>query len=107
MFVFSSKTCIIILTPLQISYGEKGSFIIQNTLIWMFPQDQYLIKNLQPLTFQVFVEHLLVPHVATILISQDRELELQDAYELMLSSSDFGHCKFPVEDDDDELDSII
>jgi hypothetical protein len=73
----------------------------------MFPQKQEWIKNLQPLTPQLFVEHLLVPHVATVLISQDRNLELQDAYELMLSSGEFGHYKFPVDDEDDELDSII
>jgi hypothetical protein len=94
-------------TSLNFSYGEKGSFIIQNALIRMFPQNQEWIKNLQPLTFQLFVEHLLVPHVATILISQDRNLELRDAYELMLRSGEFGHYKFPVEDDDDELDIII
>ena len=73
----------------------------------MFPQNQEWTKNLQPLTFQLFVVHLLVPHVATVLISQDRDLELQDAYKLMLSSGEFGHYKFPVEDDNDELDSII
>ena len=89
------------------SYGEKGGFIIQNALRRMFPQHPELIKNVQPLTFQLFIEHLLVPHVATVLISQDRNLDAKDAYDVMLSSGEFGRYQFPVEDDDDELDGII
>ena len=73
----------------------------------MFPEHPQLLRNVYPLTFQLFIEHLLMPHVATVLIAQDNSLSLEEAHKLMLRSGEFGLHQFPVEDDDEELDSII
>ena len=91
----------------NLSYGEKGGYIIQHALRWMFPESPELLRNAHPLTFQLFIEHLLVPHVATVLIAEDNDLGLEEAHRLMLRSGEFGLHRFPVEDDDEELEDII
>lgn len=73
----------------------------------MFPEHPELLKNVHPLTFQVFIEHLLVPHVGTVLIAEDKSLSLEEAHRVMLCSGEFGRHQFPVQDDDDDFDNII
>jgi RTC4-like domain len=60
-----------------------------------------------PLTLNLLVDHVLLPHVATTLISQDLNIPEKQAYEVMEASIQFGEAVHPDDDDDDdELDAI-
>jgi hypothetical protein len=89
------------------SYGEKGSAIIQSTLLRMYDPVYTPTDAFTPFTLTQFTEWFLVPHIATCLIAQDLDCSPETAWEEMVASSDMGYQAQRVEDDDEELDKIL
>jgi hypothetical protein len=86
-------------TPFNRSYGELGSVIIHQTLYNMFPPASIDATIIAPLTFNQFVQRVLVPEVALRLIMEDKglkgELGMQKALGILRDSSAYGVAMFP------------
>ena len=84
----------------------KGTAIIMHTLLGMYPQATTSTAAFHPLSYPYFLTYVLVPYVATELIGDDLECNLEDAYQQMTKSGPVGSLLFADTDEDKELDSI-
>ncbi|KIM60848.1 hypothetical protein SCLCIDRAFT_123341, partial [Scleroderma citrinum Foug A] len=88
-------------------YGEKGSAIIQHTLMALFPLSLGLAVTLCPPSHSQFLTYFMVPHVAALLIAKDYDYTtVPKSHKIMVASSDAGAFVHPADDDDDELEEI-
>lgn len=62
--------------------------------------------NIKPLSFSLFTQHILVPHVATQLIAEDKGCSVDEAFKIMCDSGDYGYRQFPDTDDDPDYDGV-
>jgi hypothetical protein len=60
----------------------------------------------EPLSYDLFLQFIAVPHVAMHLIALDLEVCVEEGYETMLNTGEYGLVMSPIEDDDDEFDKI-
>jgi len=87
-----------LITYMQFSYGLVGVRHLLRELLDMFPVSTL---ELPPhISWRTFVEFVLVPEVACLLISEDMSICLEEAVGVWKASRDFGIQAFP----DDELD---
>jgi hypothetical protein len=89
------------------SYGEKGSVVIQNALLYMFALDPRTLHSIKPLSLPLFIQHILVPHVAMLLIASDLQCSPSIAFGVMRDSREYGYQHFVVEDGDSEFDGVL
>jgi len=82
----------------SISYGLVGVRHILRELLDMFPTPTLNLPS--HISWRTFIEFVLVPEVACILISEDIGICLGEAVEVWKTSRDFGIQAFP----DDDLD---
>lgn len=81
-------------------YGSKGASIITSTLVALFINKGILtIDHTKPQEPYEYVIHVLVPETASILISQDFDVSLENAREIMINSVEFGNYVHDVEND--------
>jgi hypothetical protein len=87
------------------SYGEKGSVIIQKMLLHIFSTvDLTLAHPIKPMSLAMFTQHIVVPHVATNLIAQDKKCSLDEAFQIMRDSGEYGYERFCDTDDDPDYE---
>jgi RTC4-like domain len=93
------------------SYGEKGGFIIMKMLKQMFQEDNEAEGShapgpdrelIKPLSHLEFLELVMVPETAVLLIAADLNIEPELAVETWQNSSQYGRCTFPASDDDNQ-----
>ena len=60
-----------------------------------------------PLSFTTFMKYFLVPHIAICLITNDKNIDLEGAWEVMTSSADHGEALHALQDDDEILEEIF
>lgn len=110
MFYFSVSTA---QEPHVASFGPKGVFIIQETLKQFDTNDEQAENNLHTtlsllvdrpqiwdkcddngnsnfMSTRKFSKFILIPHIAASLISQDLEISLRDAVEILEDSRPYG-----------------
>jgi len=87
---------------LSCSYGEKGTFIVTALLQRMFPESSTSIQYICPLSVQLFIPYVLLPHVMAEIIAEDFGVTVHEGLDIMLESSDYGYLVHPVPEDDDE-----
>ncbi|KAG9309378.1 hypothetical protein JVU11DRAFT_10620 [Chiua virens] len=89
------------------SYGTKGTAIIMQTLLGMFPPTTTPWDAFDPLPYIYFFDYVLVPYTAARLICQDLLSDNPAAgYLAMVDSSDVGDAIHREHDDDKELQAI-
>ncbi|KAI0629765.1 hypothetical protein C8Q77DRAFT_1022389, partial [Trametes polyzona] len=76
-------------------FGEAGEAVITSAIDLLFPLRALAEMYLEPFTPKGFVQLVLVPELAVMLISEDLTLGLDDAYEVMKKSSNYGYARFP------------
>lgn len=90
------------------SYGPKGFAVIQSTLFRIFPTHTMPDDFFNGLREQDFTNLIVIPVIVMHLISEDKDgIMLEEAWEIMARSSDFGYHVHREEDDDEELEAII
>ncbi|KAF8207541.1 hypothetical protein K438DRAFT_1575755 [Mycena galopus ATCC 62051] len=77
-------------------YGQKGAFIIQQTLGEMFQSVQNL-NDVHPLSGLDFLSKVLVPEIALQLIMADFACSLDCGDKIRIESSDYGSSMFQAE----------
>lgn len=81
------------------SYGLRGFEIIMKELKLMFPSAPDCvfggIKLPTGLSWNNFIEFVLVPEVVGIIISEDMNVTLEEAFMIRQKSSKFGISVFP------------
>ena len=86
-------------------YGTKGSHLIFQVLLEMFckPSSRMKItdRTAKPLKAAEYLDQVLVPETAALLISKDQRCSLDKAREVLSQSRDYGLLKFG-EDGDEE-----
>ncbi|KAJ7696338.1 hypothetical protein B0H16DRAFT_1903823 [Mycena metata] len=110
-------------------YGPRGEFIINSTIYRMLStEDEQLEIQLcttlseiiekdcnqfdeydptsNLLSIKDFVSFILTPYVASLLISEDRDIDLEEAMKVLTDSNDFGVLMQPDNDDDSETDEL-
>jgi hypothetical protein len=92
---------------ITVSYGPKGSTIIQAMLLEMFNPLTTPTDAIYPLSLAKFTEWYLVPHISTLWIAEDLGCTYETAWEERTASSNFGKNVYPAEDDDEEFDNVI
>ena len=83
-----------------ISYGLAGLQIILTELQSMYPVPAPNFKFPDGVSWNTFVQYVLVPEVVCILISDDNGVPLEKAVQIWKDSREFGARAFP-----DELDN--
>jgi hypothetical protein len=73
----------------------------------MFPTNETPTTCFAPLTFSLFTTFVLVPYTATLLIAEDRGYSLEEAYEEMIRSADWGAATYQASDEDEQLNAIL
>jgi hypothetical protein len=59
-----------------------------------------------PLTLDVYTDFVLIPYIAASLIAEDRETDIDGAWEIMQREGDHGDDENPSRDDDPILDAV-
>ncbi|KAF6742807.1 hypothetical protein DFP72DRAFT_829593 [Ephemerocybe angulata] len=83
-------------------YGERGFYVIVETLRKMFPESEYDAEANKPLPWDSAVVEVLLPETAILLIMQDRNVSLDEAVRIHGESRVFGTLQHPI-DDPEEL----
>ena len=83
-----------------ISYGLAGLQIVLTELQSMYPNPAPNFKLPDGVSWNNFVQYVLVPEVVCMLISDDNSVTLEKAIQIWKDSREFGARAFP-----DELDS--
>ena len=60
-----------------------------------------------PLSYTTFAKYFLIPHIAVHLIADDKNMDLEGAWELMFSSGSHGETLNALQDPDVILDEIF
>lgn len=82
------------------SYGPKGFLIISSALEALGLRHPIRSALTRPLSSSDFWSFVLIPSAAALLIQEDLpDLDLDDVWEVLDSSRDFGLC-FNADDDD-------
>lgn len=89
------------------SYGERGLFVIEATLLRMFPPASTSQTTFSPMDLGSFTRFFLVPVVASNLISQDLNIPPQQAYATMIESGRAGFSVYAHEDVETDFDQLI
>lgn len=85
------------------SYGELGSFIIHQTLYNLFPPTSIDASLIRPLNAEEFIQRILIPEVALLLIIQDQHFppdaakSRRKAFRILRESSAYGVAMFPAD----------
>jgi hypothetical protein len=77
------------------SYGEQGFVVIHQTLYDLFPPTSISPDTVSPLTPAEFIQKVLVPEAAVLLISNDLRLGYDQAVATLRESSRYGVAMFP------------
>ncbi|KAG9001213.1 hypothetical protein FRB90_011659 [Tulasnella sp. 427] len=84
-------------------YGEQGFIVISETLQNMFPQEKLEAADIMPMNSQDFLQRVLVPETAILLIMEDRDEDYATALKTMEDSRAFGTALFPAKDNDADV----
>lgn len=73
-----------------------GTEAMQSTCMVLFPEEAFEVAEcFMSFPYKQFIEFLIIPHIATLLISEDRTCSPDLAYAEMMLSADYGdafHC---------------
>ena len=75
-------------------------------LLSIFPWESTSTDTFHPLTYIQFLTFVLVPYIATELITEDMHCSLEAAHHCMIQSHHTGTILHPEHDNDDEVDTI-
>jgi len=93
------------------SYGPKGAAVFQATLNKLFdPQTAAINPDIfAPMTLNRFNEFVLIPHIACRLIAEDRKCNMDEAFKVMVASSDAGELLQSISDtgQDERFDDLL
>ena len=95
---------------MRLSYGERGTAVIKNTLMGMygfFSPWTTIISASRPLTLDAYMTFLLVPFIATSLIGEDTNTNVEGGWERMQLEGDQGDDENPMVDDDPALEAVF
>ena len=84
----------------------KGSTIITNMLLGLFPQQTMPIDAFYPLSHMQFFMFVLVPYIRTELIAEDLRCSLKEAHGHMIKSHRTGMILYPECYDDNEVNAL-
>jgi hypothetical protein len=70
---------------------------------FLFPKDFIGIWHFYPLTWETLTTQVLILTAASLLISQDLNIPVRDAAQVLVDSTQFGNAAHP--DNEDDLDS--
>ena len=90
-----------------LSYGERGSVIIQQLLYSMFPPESLSSAVFKPLNSTEFLQRVLLPEAGLQLIIEDQICEEEEALFTMRASTMYGMGMFPDIGDKDEVRAKI
>lgn len=82
--------------PLPSSFGEIGSYILESSLVKLFPNSIFQPGLTSPLSASNFRTYVLLPEVAVHLIMGDLGQNRTSAIRTMLRSITFGNSQFPL-----------
>ncbi|KAG8999784.1 hypothetical protein FRB90_011962, partial [Tulasnella sp. 427] len=88
-------------------YGEQGFIVISETLQNMFSQEKLEAADIMPMNSQDFLQRVLVPETAILLIMEDRDEDYAAALKTMEDSRAFGTALFPAKDNDADVNFDI
>ncbi|KAI0339419.1 hypothetical protein BDW22DRAFT_1380615, partial [Trametopsis cervina] len=88
-------------------YGELGAVILSQTLYELFPPAYLDPTSVLPLTPTDFVQRILLPEAALLLIMSDMKESREDAIMTMRDSAQYGVAMFPDDSLDAAGDNII
>ncbi|KAL0955173.1 hypothetical protein HGRIS_004081 [Hohenbuehelia grisea] len=85
-------------------YGERGAVIIHHVLFDLFPPSSIDPANIAPLPANEFILRILVPEVATRLILQDQnkdvDWDMEEGVKILRESAPYGVAMFPQDGDE-------
>ncbi|KAF6743136.1 hypothetical protein DFP72DRAFT_1080813 [Ephemerocybe angulata] len=81
-------------------YGERGYYILSETLSTMFPESKYSPGEFEPLTWRTVIEEVLLPETAIALIQEDRGVTAEEAAAIHTESRAYGALRHPIENAD-------
>ena len=91
---------------LFLSYGEIGYSIIHQTVQSLFPAVKMDPSLFMPLTWISFLQRVLIPETALLLIMEDLKVKgeegSQEALKVLQESSEYGAGMFPDNDEEEE-----
>ena len=65
------------------SYGPAGAAIIESTIMVLFGPTNFHTKGTLPLSFRMYTKYFLVPHLASSLIAEDKDTDMEEGWEIM------------------------
>ncbi|EKM49051.1 uncharacterized protein PHACADRAFT_214526 [Phanerochaete carnosa HHB-10118-sp] len=76
-------------------YGELGSVIMSQTIYDLFPPVDFPPNSTLPLTPIEFIQHILVPEAALLLLMEDMHQSRTEALKTLRDSAQYGVAMFP------------
>ena len=73
----------------------------------LFGEHNFSLPSFAPLSYTTFAKYFLIPHVAVHLIANDKNIDLEGAWELMAKSGEHGEALNPLQDNDEILEEIF
>ena len=89
------------------SYGPRGDAVIQSTIMVLQSKHNFRLLAFAPLSFATYTKYFLVPHIAVCLIAEDKDIDLEGAWEMMTNSANHGEALHALQDDDEILEGIF
>jgi hypothetical protein len=73
----------------------------------LFSEHNFSLPSFAPLSYITFTKYFLILHVAVHLIANDKNIDLEGAWELMVKSEEHGEALNPLQDNDEILEEIF
>jgi hypothetical protein len=89
------------------SYGPAGAAVIESTLMVLFGPTNFRTACTLPLTFRTYTRHFLIPHIVCCLIAEDKDIDLEGGWEIMVQTADLGETLHSLTIQEDLLETII
>ncbi|KAG6369284.1 hypothetical protein JVT61DRAFT_15495 [Boletus reticuloceps] len=87
-------------------YGAIGYEVIYGVIIDQVEAMSPNMDTFYPLSVERLIQFILIPNVACQLIAEDKHINLQDAYEDLIHSSDVGGALQQVESDEERIEDL-
>jgi len=89
------------------SYGPAGAAVIENTLMVLFGTWDFRTDCTLPLTFRTYTQYFLIPHIASCLIAEDKDTDMEGGWEIMLRSAEAGETLQSLTRQEGPLETIF
>jgi hypothetical protein len=92
---------------IRCSYGPAGAAVIESTLMVLFGPTNFRTACTLPLSFRTYTQYFLTPHIACCLIAEDKDIDLEGGWEVMMQTADLGETLHSLTIQEDLLETII